>query len=276
MSAFSLLEELCRGDTELLFTLSRTMLVEPLELHNGGIDTYIENAQKFEKKKDFLNARFNYKLAGEIALYKGKLAQVQKLFKKCAELEARPEYKKIFTYYSKKTNAEKALKIAREYYTRRAGAHEDEIYQPPVSGVTKEKPATEHRNWKVLAKYFVHGLAFSVIMIFLVFLWSFVLAFLVVAGAFIGLIIGLLVLFFILGGLNSFLTEEIWSISTRTGWMSLLGHGVVLFIALIIAHIPSIIINLTVPSLPMTIVLFIAEAFIDGFVAKNVAGFWEE
>ncbi len=152
----------------------------------------------------------------------------------------------------------------------------DKIYKPSVGEVTKEKPVSERSNWKVLAKYFVHGLAFSVIMIFLVFFWVILLAFLVVVGAFIGLIIGFTVFLFILGGLNSFLTENIWSISTSTGWMSLLGHGFVLFIALIISHIPSIVIDFTVPSLPTTIVLFIAGAFIDGFVAKNVAGFWKE
>jgi hypothetical protein len=117
---------------------------------------------------------------------------------------------------------------------------------------------------------------FSVLMIFLIFLWAFILVFLVVAGAFIGLIIGFVVLFLILGGLNSILSESIWSISTRTGWMSLLGHGIVLFIALIIAHIPGIIVNLTDPSLPITIILFVAGAFVDGFVAKNVASLWEE
>ncbi len=58
--------------------------------------------------------------------------------------------------------------------------------------------------------------------------------------------------------------------------MSLLGHGFVLFFALLIAHTPSIIVNLTVPSLATTIVLFVVEAFVDGFVAKNVAVFWEE
>ncbi len=115
----SLLEELCRGDTELLSALNHTVLLDPLRLHEEGIDSYIEKAQEFEKNKDFLRARINYQAAGEIALYEGNLAQVQKFFKKCAELESNPEYKKVFVYYSKKANAEKALKIAQEYYTRR-------------------------------------------------------------------------------------------------------------------------------------------------------------
>lgn len=154
--------------------------------------------------------------------------------------------------------------------------HEDKIHKPSISGVTKEKPAAEQGIWKVLAKYFVHGLSFSLIMTVLVFVWVFFLAVLIVMGSFIGLIIGLIVLLFIIGGLNSFLTETIWSIYTRTHWMSLLGHGFVLFIALIVAHIPTIIVGLMAPSIPVAIALFIVGAFIDGFVAKNVASFWEE
>ncbi len=114
----SILEELCRGDDELLFALTHTVLIDPERLYGEGIDFYIEKAEEFEKEKDFLRARINYQAAGEIALYKGDLAQVQKFFKKCAEMESNPEYKKIFEYYSKKTNAEKAVKVAREYYRR--------------------------------------------------------------------------------------------------------------------------------------------------------------
>lgn len=113
-------------------------------------------------------------------------------------------------------------------------------------------------------------------MLALVFLWVFVYVFLIAIGAFIGLIMGFIVLLFILSGLNSFLTESIWSISVRQEWQSLLGHGALLLVALIIAHIPSIVIHLIAPSLATTIVLFIVEAFIDGFVAKNVASWWEE
>lgn len=116
----SLLQELCKGDTELFSVLNHTVLLNPSRLSEEGIDSYIEKAQEFEKKKDFLRARIHYQAAGEIALYEGKLTQVQKFFKKCAELESNPEYKKVFEYYSKKANAEKALKLAQEYYTRTA------------------------------------------------------------------------------------------------------------------------------------------------------------
>jgi hypothetical protein len=127
-----------------------------------------------------------------------------------------------------------------------------------------------------VAKYFIHGIAYSVIMAVLVFVWVFVSVLLVVVGSLIGLIIGFILLFIVLGGLNCFLTVTIWSISTKTAWTSLLGHGLALLIALIIVHIPAFLINLTVPSLATTIVLFIVYAFVDGFVAKNVAKVWKE
>jgi len=134
----------------------------------------------------------------------------------------------------------------------------------------------EESLWRNISKYFLHGILFSVLYLAMLFAWAFLFGLLIVVGAFIGFIIGFIVLFFILGGLNSILASIIWSISTRTAWTSLLGHGFILFIALIIAHIPAIVINLVVPDLTTTIVLFIVNAFIDGFIAKNVAGLWED
>ncbi len=116
----SLLEELCGGDGELLSALTHTILIDPSKLQEEGIDSFIGKAQDFEKQKESLRARVNYQAAGELALYEGKLGQVQKFFKKCADLESNADYKKVFSYYSTKANAEKALKIAQEYYARTA------------------------------------------------------------------------------------------------------------------------------------------------------------
>jgi len=114
----SLLEELCKGDTELYNALSRTLLLDPQRLSNEGIDSHVKEAQEFEEKKDFLRARVHFQVAGELALYEGKLAKAREFFKKCAQLESNPEYKRVFEYYSKKANAEKAFKVAQEYYAQ--------------------------------------------------------------------------------------------------------------------------------------------------------------
>lgn len=105
--------------------------------------------------------------------------------------------------------------------------------------------------------------------------WAVAFVILVVFGKFIGLIIALVLLFFIIGGLNTFLTELIWDIYVRSSWQSILGHGLALFIILLIVAIPNIIIDLVVPGLATTIALFIIYCFIDGFIARKV-GFWFE
>ncbi|UCB60525.1 MAG: hypothetical protein JSW72_00180, partial [Candidatus Bathyarchaeota archaeon] len=119
-TGLSLLERLCRDDTELLTVLNHSVLIDPARLREEGIDSYLKKAEGFEKRKDLPRARVNYQAAGELALYEGKLKQAQKFFKKCEELESNPEYKKIFSYYSKKGNAEKALETAQEYYSQTA------------------------------------------------------------------------------------------------------------------------------------------------------------
>lgn len=194
-------------------------------------------------------------------------AAIKPLEEKIAKLEIEKKAEEIKSLEKRLTTLKTE---AKEEATVKPKRELDKFPSPPPTGLAKRL------DFKTISKYFIHGFAFSLTMIVLVFVWVFVGVFLIAVGSFIGLIIGFLVFFFMLSGLNSFLTENIWSISTKTEWMSLLGHGFALFFALLIAHTPSIIINLTAPSLATTIVLFIVEAFIDGFVAKNVAVFWEE
>jgi hypothetical protein len=127
-----------------------------------------------------------------------------------------------------------------------------------------------------LLRYFGHEFAFSLLLLALGLMWAMLLVFLVVIGLFLGLIIGIILLLLILGGLNSFLALTVWSINVKSDWKNLLIHGLVLFILLIIVHIPSLIITYGVPGLMTTIALFIFNAFIDCYVAKHVALWWEE
>ena len=106
--------------------------------------------------------------------------------------------------------------------------------------------------------------------------WALLLMMLVGVGFIIGLIIGLVVLFILVGGLNSFLTDMIWDIPVKTDWKNLLSHGFALIVVLLIAEIPGFLVRSYVPSLATTAVLFIIYAFVDGFLGKNVGGFWEE
>ena len=127
----------------------------------------------------------------------------------------------------------------------------------------------------LLIRYFLHGIAFSGLFLLLGLVWVVIFAVLVVIGFFIGFIIGLIVLFFIIGGINAFLTDLMWSISVRTDWKGLLSHGFVLFLVLVIVEIPAYLLEIIAPSSVTSTVLFFIYAFIDGYIGKNVAKTWK-
>ncbi len=114
----SLLLELCGDDNELYQVLSRTILMNPHMTMKEGIDSYIEKAQGYEDAGENVRARVAYQTAGEISQFEGKLAQTQKFFKKAAEVDPSYANRKVFEYYSRKEKAERALAVAREYYTK--------------------------------------------------------------------------------------------------------------------------------------------------------------
>lgn len=131
-------------------------------------------------------------------------------------------------------------------------------------------------NWKDLAKYFIHGIAFSLLFVLLAIVWVFVLVVLVGLGFIIGLIIGLGLLFLIIGFLNSLITIHLWFEVKTSSW-DLFFHGLVLFIVLLIVNgifitAPS----LAFPGITTTAITFIIACFLDGFVAKKVAELWKK
>lgn len=117
----TLLEELCKGDNELYRALSKTLLLNPeLTKKAGEMDARVERAQEYEKNKDYVRARVEYQVAGQLALFEGKKAEAQKFFKKAAEIDPAYPDKSIFEFLAKKENAEKAITVAQEYYARKA------------------------------------------------------------------------------------------------------------------------------------------------------------
>ncbi len=132
-------------------------------------------------------------------------------------------------------------------------------------------------NWTNLAKYFVHGIAFSFLFLVLAFVLVFVLVFLVAFGSFIGLIIGFGILMLTIGGLNCFLTGVIWGVETKTSFWSVLLHGFTLFMILLLVNgILVMAPNIAFPSIATTIITFIIGAFAGGFAGKKVAEWFEE
>jgi tetratricopeptide (TPR) repeat protein len=125
----TLLEELCGGNDELYQALSRTILLNPRLTAKEGIDSHVDKAQEHEKNGDNIRARIEYQVAGELAIYEEKLAQAQKFFKKAAEADPNSENRKVFEYLSKKENAERALAVAQEFYSK-TGKRKETIESP--------------------------------------------------------------------------------------------------------------------------------------------------
>jgi predicted Zn finger-like uncharacterized protein len=142
----------------------------------------------------------------------------------------------------------------------------------------------EDSTGKTVAKYFVHGAAYSLLVLVLVTIWLFVVIIMIVIGSIMG-ILGLLlgfgaslaILFMGLGWLNAQISQYIWKNQVKQRWLSLLGHGLLLFIVIFIAGIPSMIIDLMLWSADLftyttfTIVNFLIYSLIDGYICKRVA-----
>jgi len=125
-------------------------------------------------------------------------------------------------------------------------------------------------------KYFVHGIAFSLLFTVLAITWIFGFSLLILLGSFIGLIIGLILLMLIIGFVNNLITTFLW-FSVKWGTWDILFHGFVLFIALLFVNSVFITLpSLAFPGAITTVVTVIVGAFVDGFVCKKVAGWWEQ
>jgi len=117
----SLLETLCKGDEELYNVMTRTLLLDAEKTKSqGDMDERASRAQEYEKNKNNVRAMVEYQTAGELALYEGKTALVQKFFKKAAEVDPVHTRSGIFEFFTKKENTEKAVAVAREYYAQTA------------------------------------------------------------------------------------------------------------------------------------------------------------
>ena len=125
-------------------------------------------------------------------------------------------------------------------------------------------------------RYFLHGIVFSLLFFVLVFFGVFLTFFLVIIGSWLGLIIGIVFILFLMGALNVGLTEIIWGTIVGAGLLRLLVHGVLLLILLVLAGLPSSLVSYISPGLATTIIMFVIYCFIDGFIARKVALIFEE
>jgi hypothetical protein len=141
--------------------------------------------------------------------------------------------------------------------------------QDDVSGIDK------------IGRYFVHGLVFSILMRASTVVLAAILVMLILFASFLGFIIWFAVVFMVWGLVNAKLCSWLWHFDVRMYWTSLLGHGFVLFIVLLILELPVTFLGIGMSIGGITpAVLFIAEivaySFIDGFVGKNIGGMFAE
>jgi hypothetical protein len=131
-------------------------------------------------------------------------------------------------------------------------------------------------NSRDMAKYFLHGIVFSILFLVLAFAWIFLLLFLTAIGFIIGLIIGFGVLLLIVGFLNSSITSLLW-FEVKTSFWDLFFHGLALFIILLVVNGIFVSVPLLVfPGIATTVATLILATFLNGFVGKKVAGLWEK
>lgn len=130
-------------------------------------------------------------------------------------------------------------------------------------------------QWKMFGKYFLHGILFSVLFLLLGIAWIFMMILLVSLGAIIGFIIGIGLLFLIVGFINMALGVHLWNIEAETGFWNMFFHGLVLFILLLIANlITSTLPNYAFPGTATLVVTFIISTFLNGFIGKKVSSWF--
>lgn len=130
-------------------------------------------------------------------------------------------------------------------------------------------------QWKIFGKYFLHGILFSVLFLLLGIAWIFMMILLVGLGAIIGFIIGIGLLFLIVGSINIVLGVRLWNIEAETGFWNMFFHGLVLFILLLIANlITSTLPNYAFPGTATLVVTFIISTFLNGVIGKKVSSWF--
>jgi glucan phosphoethanolaminetransferase (alkaline phosphatase superfamily) len=150
-----------------------------------------------------------------------------------------------------------------------------------IDGSYRENPYQQESALRTLAKYFLHGLLYSLLMIGVALVWAVLFIFLVVIGSIIGLVLGFLIFFIGIGWANKIIAGLIWDINSKGGW-SLLGHGFVLLLGLFIVQSPWMFIDVffTHSSLQVyavyAIVQILVMAIVDGILGKKVASMFEE
>jgi hypothetical protein len=132
-------------------------------------------------------------------------------------------------------------------------------------------------------KYFLHGLAFTLIMFILTIGWVFILIPLAICGFCFGIAIALAILVYAMGWVNTWLMGAVWGKEKMDeDWWAPLLHGAILFAVLLVLSVPWYAVRSVVPEIDtwpfllISIVVFFIYCFIDGFTAYYVGSMFSE
>jgi hypothetical protein len=140
-------------------------------------------------------------------------------------------------------------------------------------------------GWMRLAKYFLHGFGFFLLLLVLFYAWAFVSSSLAqyfqltrgllgFVGALLGLIVLLVALSLVLGGVNSLLTARFWFPVTRSFWDVML-QGIALLLPLYVLGIALLyLLEFALGDVQGVLIGFIPLSLVIGFVCKKVAETW--
>lgn len=137
------------------------------------------------------------------------------------------------------------------------------------------EPQKSNFNLKYAAKILIHGILFSFLYLILFVGWAFALLILVSLGSFIGLGIGVGLLFLGIGYINTALGVHLWNIDANTKFWSILFHGLILtvilvIVGLVISYLP----NEVFPGLATKVITFFFASFLYGIIGKEVASWF--
>jgi predicted RNA-binding Zn-ribbon protein involved in translation (DUF1610 family) len=151
---------------------------------------------------------------------------------------------------------------------------------PQCGKVTHEGSLEEFDQMSLgrkIGKYFLHGIAYALIALLLFFGWIIVGVALVLLGSFIGLILAFMLLVFIVGAINTFVSSLVWGFSMKTSLGSIFLHGLVLCLIFVVVSLLTIFpLYMLGHNLIYVVLLEIGLCFVNGFIGEKVAQHWTE
>lgn len=136
-----------------------------------------------------------------------------------------------------------------------------------------------HSVLNMIGKYFIHGFVFSVVMYGANFILLFMETTLAIPDS-IGFILGLGVTFLFLGWINRMWCKSLWDFEVKPHLTSLIGHGYVLFLVLLIIEVPAAVplsfMMMVVSPEVVLLVYFASFSFVDGVIGKAIGWMFKE